>query len=117
MFEHFRGDCAYAEPVFCCQVSDIVFLLFTVVLLDGIFDDFSTFRLFIVENCILFWLFWVRFENYSMRWLSIRGNDFITGCTGKCLKSNISAESNMNLKNLVLQALEIIRIRFRQKSI
>ncbi len=33
--------------------------------------------IFVGEICILIWVFWVIFENYSMRMLSIRGNDFI----------------------------------------
>jgi hypothetical protein len=61
--------------------------------------------------------------------LSMRGNDFVAPWayeemilshpehTRKCLKSNISAESNTILKNLVLQALGTIKIRFLQKSI
>ncbi len=40
-----------------------------------------------------------------MHWLSIRG------------KSNISDESNTIFKNIVLQALGTIRIRFLQKGI
>ncbi len=53
--------------------------MFSLVLLDGILDGFSNFRLCTIENCILIWDFGVIFENYSMRWLSIRGNDFIAG--------------------------------------
>jgi hypothetical protein len=34
-------------------------------------------RFFIVEICILIRDFWLFFENYSMRMLSIRGNNFI----------------------------------------
>jgi hypothetical protein len=45
------------------------------VLLDGFLDGFWKFRLFIVKIFILIWYFWVFFENYSMRMLSIRGND------------------------------------------
>ncbi len=51
--------------------------IFTLVLLDGFLDGFWKFRLFIVKICILIWYFWVFFENYSMRMLSIRGNHFI----------------------------------------
>ncbi len=51
--------------------------IFTLVLLDGFLDGFWKFRLFIVKICILIWYFWLFFENYSMRMLSIRGNDFI----------------------------------------
>ncbi len=51
--------------------------MFTWVLLDVFLNGFSKFRFFIVEICILIWDFWVIFENYSMRMLSIRGNDFI----------------------------------------
>ncbi len=44
---------------------------------DGFLDGFSKFWFFIVEICILIRDFWVIFENYCMRMLSIRGNDFI----------------------------------------
>jgi len=54
-----------------------LFKKFTLVLLDGFLNGFSKFRFFIVKICILIWDFWVIFENYSMRMLSIRGNDFI----------------------------------------
>ncbi len=47
------------------------------VLLDGFLDGFSKFWYFIVEICILIRDFWVIFENYFMRMLSIRRNDFI----------------------------------------
>ncbi len=55
----------------------LFFKIFTLVSLDGFLDGFWKFRLFIVKICILIWYFWVFFENYSMRMLSIRGNDFI----------------------------------------
>ncbi len=55
----------------------IFFRMFTLVLLDGFLDGFSKFRSIIVQICILIWYFWVIFENYSMRMLSIRGNDCI----------------------------------------
>ncbi len=78
MFEHFRGDWAYAEPNFFDELSQIFFFkIFTLVLLDGFLDGFWKFWLLIVKICILIWYFWVFFENYSMRMLSIRGNDFI----------------------------------------
>jgi len=51
--------------------------IFTIVLLDRFLDGFSKFWFFIGEICILIRDFWVIFENYSMRMLSIRGNDFI----------------------------------------
>ncbi len=51
--------------------------IITLVLLDGFLNGFSKFRFFIGEICILIRDFWVIFENYSMRMLSIRGNDFI----------------------------------------
>ncbi len=41
------------------------------------FHGFSKFGFFIVEICILIWDYWVICENYSMRMLSIRENDFI----------------------------------------
>ncbi len=55
--------------------------MFTWVLLDGFLNGYSKFRFFIVEICILIWDFSVISENYSMRMLSIRGNDFIAHCT------------------------------------
>ncbi len=53
------------------------FKIFTMVLLDGFLDGFSKFWFFIVKICILIRDFWVIFENYCKRMLSIRGNDFI----------------------------------------
>ncbi len=53
------------------------FKIFTLVLLDRFLDGFSKFWFFIGEICILIRDFWVIFENYSMRMLSIPGNDFI----------------------------------------
>ncbi len=57
--------------------KNFFFKIFTLVLLDGFLDGFWKFRLFIVKISILFWYFWVFFENYSMRMLSRRGNNFI----------------------------------------
>ncbi len=53
------------------------FKIFTLVLLDRFLDCFSKFGFFIGKICILIRDFWVILENYSMRMLSIRGNDFI----------------------------------------
>ncbi len=50
--------------------------MFTLVLSDEFLDGFSKF-IFLFKICILIWYFWVIFENYSMRMLSIRGNNFI----------------------------------------
>ncbi len=55
------------------------FLKFTLVLLDVFLNDFSKFRFFIVEICIFIWDFWVIFENYSMRMLSIGGVGSLSG--------------------------------------
>ncbi len=78
MFEHFRGDWAYAEPNFFDELSKIFFFkIFTLVLLDGFLDGFSKFRLFIVRICILMWYFWVFFKNYNIHMQSMHGNDFI----------------------------------------
>ncbi len=76
MFEHFCSDWAYAEPNFFSEPSKS-FFSGKMFLLDGFLDGFSKFRLIIAEICILIWYLWVIFENYSMRMLSIRGNDFI----------------------------------------
>ncbi len=51
--------------------------MFTWVLLDGFLNGFAKFGFLIVEICISIWDFWVIFKNYSMRMLSIRGNNFI----------------------------------------
>jgi hypothetical protein len=51
--------------------------MYTGVLLDGFLNGFSKFGFFIVKIRILIWDFWVIFENYSMRMLSIRGYNFI----------------------------------------
>jgi hypothetical protein len=76
---HFRGDWAYEEPNFFWKISKkfFFFKIFTLVLLDRFLDGFSKFGFFIGEICILIREFWVIFENYSMRMLSMRGNDFI----------------------------------------
>ncbi len=72
MFKHFCDNWAYSEPIFCYEVSEIFFhIMFTLILLNG----FSKFQLFIVENGILIRVFGVLYENYSMRWLSIHGNN------------------------------------------
>ncbi len=78
MFEHFRGDWAYAEPIFFWAISNkfFFFKIFTLILLDRFLDGFWKFWFFIGEIWILIRDFWVIFENYSMRMLSIRGNDF-----------------------------------------
>jgi hypothetical protein len=57
--------------------KNFFFKIFTLVLLDRFLDGFSKFGFFIGEICILIMDFGVIFENYSMRMLSIRGNDFI----------------------------------------
>jgi hypothetical protein len=65
------------NPNFSCEIYKFFLKLFTLVLLDEFLDSFSKSRLYLVENCILMGPLWVLHENYSMRWLSIRGNDFI----------------------------------------
>jgi hypothetical protein len=75
---------------FCCKVSEIFLNVHfgPILLLDGILDDFSKFRVFIVENCNLIWIwFCLLFENYSMCWLSICGNDFIA-CWAMSIRGN-----------------------------
>ncbi len=59
------------------DIQNIFFKMFTWSLLDGFLNGFSQFGFFIVEICILIWDFRVIFENYSIRMLSKRGNDFI----------------------------------------
>ncbi len=81
MFEHFQGDGAsehMRNQIFWRAIQKSFFLkMLTLVLLDEFLDCFSKFRLIIVKICILIWMFGAIFENYSMRTLSIRGNDFI----------------------------------------
>jgi hypothetical protein len=57
--------------------KNFFFKIFTLVLLDRFLDGFSKFGFFIGKICILIRDFCVIFENYSLRMLSIRGNDFI----------------------------------------
>jgi hypothetical protein len=88
---------AYVEPNFFDELSQKLFFfkIFTLVLLNGFLDDFWKFRLFIVKICILIWYFWVLFENYSMRMLSIRGTDFIAHWA---YKERISAHAQPAVK-------------------
>ncbi len=53
------------------------FNIFTLFLLYRFLDGFSVSWFFIGKICILIRDFWVIFKNYSMRMLSIPGNDFI----------------------------------------
>ncbi len=79
-FEHFRGDWAMSirGTNFCLRDIQKNFpKMFTWVLFVDFLDGISKFRLFIVKICILILDFLVMFENYSMRLLSIRGNDFV----------------------------------------
>jgi hypothetical protein len=55
--------------------KNFFFTIFTLVLSDGFLEGFWKFRLLIVKICI--WYFWPFFESYSMRMLSISGNDFM----------------------------------------
>ncbi len=72
MTEHTRKQIFWAS-----YPQSFCFKMFTLVLLDEFLDGFPKFWFFIVEICISVWYFWVIFENYSMRMLSIHGNDFI----------------------------------------
>jgi hypothetical protein len=74
----FRSSKHTRNQIFFERYPKIFFFkIFTMVLLDGLLDGFSNFGFFIIEICILIRDFWVIFENYCMRMLSIRGNDFI----------------------------------------
>jgi hypothetical protein len=85
--------------------------MFTLVLLEGFFDGFSKFRLFIVENSILIRLFGELHENYSMRWentrkrfhrwLRIRRNVFMAGWAyAEMFKSRISRPNRIRLSKI-----------------
>ncbi len=67
----------HGTKFFWIDIHKYFFKKFTLVLLDGFLNGFSKFQFFIVEICTLIRDFWVIFENYSMRMLSIRGNDFL----------------------------------------
>ncbi len=76
------------------------FKIFTLVLSDRFLDGFSKFWFFIGEICILIRDFWVNFENYRMRMLSmlsIRGTDFIACWT---YEERISAHAQPAVKCL-----------------
>jgi hypothetical protein len=113
MFEHFRGDWAYAEPNFFWEISPKNFYkIFPLVLLDRFLDSFSKFGFFIGEICILIRDFWVIFKNYSMRMLSIRGNDFIA-CWAYAEPISSHAEHTRNRFHCMLS---ILRTNFRACS-
>ncbi len=97
MFEHFRGDWAYAEPNFILKdiQKNFFFKFFTLVLLDAFLDCFSKLWFFIGEICILIRDFWVIFKNYSMRVLSIRGTNFIA-CWAYEERISLHAEHTRN---------------------
>jgi hypothetical protein len=81
--------------------------MFTLVLLDGILDGFS---IPIIKSRKL------HFKKAFLGTLRklLHG---LAEHTRKCKKSNISAESNTIFKNIVLQNLGTISIRFLQKSL
>jgi hypothetical protein len=102
--------------------------MFTLVPLDRFLGGFSKFLLFMVS--------WVLHKNYSMRWLSIHGNhctlslrrtnfrvcsanaktiSSLAELTRKCLKVEHLGRIEYEFQNLVLQAIETMRIRFLQK--
>ncbi len=98
MFEHFRGDWAYAEPNFFDELSKNFFLkIFTLVLLDGFLDGFWKFWLFIVKISIFIWFIACvccayaetilshaeHTRNRFHRKLSIRGTNF-RACSASC---------------------------------
>ncbi len=76
MFEHFRGNWAYAGQNLFGELSKIFFFVHFGTLRWDL-DSLSKFGLIIVEICIIIWYFWVISKNYSMWMLSIRGNNFI----------------------------------------
>ncbi len=70
-FKNFCVDWAYAEQVFCCQLSKI-FCVWNVHF--GYFSEIS-----ILCSCKshLVGLFLLIYKYFNMRWLSLNGNDFI----------------------------------------
>jgi hypothetical protein len=77
LFEHFRGDWAYAEPNYFGELSKVFFFNVQFGPIRWVLRRFFKIWLFIVEICVLIWYFRVIFENYSMCMLSIRVNNFI----------------------------------------
>jgi hypothetical protein len=77
MFEHFRGDWAYAEPNFFGELWKKIcsqnFLFGPVRCVPRRFSKISI----IYVICIVIWYFWLIFKNYIMHMLSICGNNFI----------------------------------------
>jgi hypothetical protein len=90
--------------------------MFTMVLLDGILDDFSKFRLFIAENCILIWFFRFLFfllhllsDQTRKRFhhlLSIRGTNFITVWAYEETISSLAKHTRKCLKDKYLGGIE-----------
>ncbi len=76
MFEHFRGDWAYAEPNFFDELSKKFFfqnLHFGPI--SWFLRRFLKISIIYSQNLHFNFVFCVFFENYSMRMLSICGND------------------------------------------
>ncbi len=68
----------FGTKFFWREIQKIFFFKkFTLVPLHGFLRGFSKFRFLTVKICIFVRDFWVILENYSMRLLSIRENDFI----------------------------------------
>jgi hypothetical protein len=63
--------------IFLRDIQNFFFKILTLVLSDRFLDGFFKFFIFYKQNLHLIRDFWVIFENYRMRMLSIRGNDFI----------------------------------------
>ncbi len=83
--------------------------IFTLVLSVRFLDGLSKFWFFIGEICILIRDFWVIFENYSMRMLSIRGNDFIA-CWAYAAPISSHAEHTRNKFLLMPNRIQISKI-------
>jgi hypothetical protein len=94
--------------------KNFFFKIFTLVLLDRFLDGFSKFWFFTGEIFILIRDFWVIFENYSMRMLSIRGNDFIA-CWAYA--EPISSHAEQSRKCLKVEYLARIKYNFQKSRV
>ncbi len=101
-FERFRGDWPYAEPNFLESYPKIFF--FQIVPLGPIRwvrKWFFKIWIFYSRNLHFNLGFWVIFKNYSMRMLSIRGNDFIAHWAYKeMFTSRISRPNRIRLSKI-----------------
>ncbi len=90
--------------------------MFILVPLDGILDGFSKFRLFIVGNDFI--ACWAYGNDFIACWAYEATISSLAEHTRKCLKVEYLSQIEYDFqKNLLLQVLETMRIRFLQKKV